>query len=90
MYSWPDPSFAGGSHFCGSGAGNETKEKMAGLVPAYSSTIADVASKKRYSEKLELVGLGTRLEVAQTPSSHFSYVIKMEAGSALPASIFMT
>ena len=23
-YIWPDPSFAGGSHLCGSGAGNET------------------------------------------------------------------
>ena len=28
---------------------------MAGLVPQYSSTIADEASKKRYAEKLELV-----------------------------------
>ena len=29
---------------------------MAGLVPGYSSTIADMASKKRYAEKLEVVG----------------------------------
>ena len=28
---------------------------MAGLVPGYSSTIADAASKRRYAEKLELV-----------------------------------
>ena len=28
---------------------------MAGLVPQYSSTIADEVSKKRYAEKLELV-----------------------------------
>ena len=28
---------------------------MAGLVPQYSSTIADKASKERYAEKLELV-----------------------------------
>ena len=28
---------------------------MAGLVPQYSSTIADEALKKRYAEKLELV-----------------------------------
>ena len=28
---------------------------MAGLIPQYSSTIADEASKKRYAEKLELV-----------------------------------
>ena len=30
-------------------------EKMTGLVPQYSSTMADEASKKRYTEKLELV-----------------------------------
>ena len=29
---------------------------MAGLLSGYSSTIADAASKKRYAEKLELVG----------------------------------
>ena len=29
---------------------------MAGLVPGYSSMIANTASKKRYAEKLELVG----------------------------------
>ena len=28
----PDPSFAGGSHFCGSGAGNETKQEEAYVV----------------------------------------------------------
>ena len=28
----PDPSFAGGSHFCGSGAGNETRVQLAGLM----------------------------------------------------------
>ena len=28
---------------------------MAGLIPQYSSMIADEASKKRYAEKLELV-----------------------------------
>ena len=29
---------------------------MVGLIPGYSSTIADAASKKRYAEKLKLVG----------------------------------
>ena len=29
----PDPSFAGGSHFCGSGAGNETTESLVLAIP---------------------------------------------------------
>lgn len=38
---------------------------MAGLLPGYSSTIADAASKKRYAEKLELVDGIDPYEVAK-------------------------
>ena len=36
----PDPSFVGGSHFCGSGAGNETSLAVAGVT-------CEVTSKRR-------------------------------------------
>ena len=38
---------------------------MAGLVPGYSSTIADAVSKRRYTEKLKLVGGIDPYEVAK-------------------------
>ena len=42
----PDPSFAGGSHFCGSGAGNETRFNWDSIP--IESGLSDPSSKVDY------------------------------------------